>query len=241
MRDERMRDRPTTLPITFENVVFAAGGQTIVSGVSFAIEAGPPTLLVGPNGAGKTTLIKLAMGLLTPSAGRVLPAQPAACPRSAIVFQKPVMLRRSVLNNVMFALTAAGRQADAKAALGWLERVGLGALADRPARRLSGGEQQRLALARALARDPAVLFLDEPTASLDPAATKAVEDIIGAAAAGGVKIVMATHDLGQARRLAGDIIFLVAGLVVERASAAQFFAAPGTEQARSFLAGDLVI
>jgi tungstate transport system ATP-binding protein len=120
-------------------------------------------------------------------------------------------------------------------------RVGLGALADRPARRLSGGEQQRLALTRALARDPAVLFLDEPTASLDPAATKAVEDIIGAAAAGGVKIVMATHDLGQARRLAGDIIFLVAGLVVERASAAQFFTSPGTEQARSFLAGDLVI
>jgi tungstate transport system ATP-binding protein len=241
MRDELMRDRPTTLPITFENVAFAAGGQPIVSDVNFAIEAGPPTLLVGPNGAGKTTLIKLAMGLITPSAGRILPVQPTACPHRAIVFQKPVMLRRSVLNNVMFALAAAGGEPDAKAALGWLERVGLDALADRPARRLSGGEQQRLALARALARDPAVLFLDEPTASLDPAATKAVEDIIGVAAAAGVKIVMATHDLGQARRLAGDIIFLVAGLVVERASAAQFFTSPGTEQARTFLAGDLVI
>jgi tungstate transport system ATP-binding protein len=241
MRGELMRDRPTILPITFENVAVAAGGRSIVSGVSFTIEAGPPTLLVGPNGAGKTTLIRLAMGLITPSAGRILPAQPAQCPRSAIVFQKPVMLRRSVLNNVKFALMAAGREADAKTALGWLERVGLGALADRPARRLSGGEQQRLAIARALARDPAVLFLDEPTASLDPAATKAVEDIVGAAAAGGVKIVMATHDLGQARRLAGDIIFMVAGQVVERAAAAQFFVSPGTEQARSFLAGDLVI
>jgi tungstate transport system ATP-binding protein len=241
MRGELMRDRPTTLPITFENVAFAAGGRSIVSGVSFAIEAGPPTLLVGPNGAGKTTLIRLAMGLITPSAGRILPAQPAQCPRSAIVFQKPVMLRRSVLNNITFALAAAGCEADAKAALGCLERVGLVALADRPARRLSGGEQQRLALARALARDPAVLFLDEPTASLDPAATKAVEDIVGAAAASGVKIVMATHDLGQARRLAGDIIFMVAGQVVERAAAAQFFVSPETEQARSFLAGDLVI
>src|SRR5262245_30600416 len=242
MRDERMRDRPTILPMAFENVAFATGGRSIVSDISFCIEAGPPTLLVGPNGAGKTTLIKLAMGLLIPSAGRIVPAQPAlACPRSAIVFQKPVMLRRSVLNNVMFALTAAGREADATTALGLLERVGLGALADRAARRLSGGEQQRLALARALARDPAVLFLDEPTASLDPAATKAVEDIVGAAAAGGVKIVMATHDLGQARRLAGDIIFVVSGRVVERASAAAFFTSPGTEQARSFLAGDLVI
>src|SRR5262245_2796409 len=121
------------------------------------------------------------------------------------------------------------------------DRVGLAALADRPARRLSGGEQQRLALARALARDPAVLFLDEPTASLDPAATKAVEDIIAAAASGGVKIVMATHDLGQARRLAGDVIFLVAGLLVDRALAAQFFTSPRTRQARCFLAGDLVI
>jgi ABC-type sugar transport system ATPase subunit len=121
MRDELMCDRPTTLPITFEGVEFAAGGRSIVSGVSFSIEAGPPTLLVGPNGAGKTTLIKLAMGLLTPSAGRILPAKPAACPRSAIVFQKPVMLRRSVLSNVMFALTAAGREADAKTAFGWLD------------------------------------------------------------------------------------------------------------------------
>src|SRR5262245_1592888 len=140
MRDELMRDRPTTLPIRFENVAFAAGGRSIVSGVSFSIEAGPPTLLVGPNGAGKTTLIKLAMGLVTPTAGRILPAQPAACPRSAIVFQKPVMLRRTVLNNVMFALTAAGREDDAKTALGWLERGGLSGRGDWPERRMCGGE-----------------------------------------------------------------------------------------------------
>src|SRR5262252_6031784 len=241
MRDELMRDRPTTLPITFENVAFAAGGRSIVSGVSFAIEAGPPTLLVGPNGAGKTTLIKLAMGLITPSAGRVLPAQPAACPRSAIVFQKPVMLRRSVLNNVMFALTAAGREADAKAALGWLERVGLGALADRPARRLSGGEQQRLALARALARDPAVLFLDEPTASLDPYATKAIEDIVRAVAARGVKVVMSTHDLGQAKRTGGKIVLLHRGRLVETGLTAEFLANPCTREAKQFIAGELLV
>ena len=114
-------------------------------------------------------------------------------------------------------------------------------LADRPARRLSGGEQQRLALARALARDPEILFLDEPTASLDPAATKAVEDIVRAVAASGVKIVMATHDIGQARRLAGDIVFLARGRLVENAPAHRFFASPATNEAAAFLRGDLVI
>ena len=157
------------------------------------------------------------------------------------MFQKPVMLRRSAGSNVAYALQAAGRPADAATIAKVLDRVGLAALAGRPARRLSGGEQQRLALARALARDPEVLFLDEPTASLDPAATKAVEDIVARAAAGGVKVVMSTHDLGQARRLAGDIVFLAKGRLIERAPAERFFAAPATPEARSFVAGELVI
>ena len=114
-------------------------------------------------------------------------------------------------------------------------------LADRPARKLSGGEQQRLALARALARDPEILFLDEPTASLDPAATKSVEDIVRTVAASGVKIVMATHDIGQARRLAGDIVFLARGRLVERADAARFFDVTRDSEAAAFLRGDLVI
>jgi len=157
------------------------------------------------------------------------------------VFQKPVMLRRSAGRNIAYALKAAGRSADAADIGKLLDRVGLAHLADRPARRLSGGEQQRLALARALARDPEVLLLDEPTASLDPAATKAVEDIVAGAAAAGVKIVMSTHDLGQARRLAGDIVFLSKGRLIEHAPAERFFTAPATPQARSFLAGELVI
>jgi tungstate transport system ATP-binding protein len=116
--------------------------------------------------------------------------------------------------------------------------VGLGS---RPARRLSGGEQQRLALARALARDPEILFLDEPTASLDPASTKSVEDIVRSTAASEVKIVMATHDLGQARRLAGDVVFLVRGRVAEHRTAENFFTSPETHEAAAFLRGDLVI
>jgi tungstate transport system ATP-binding protein len=237
-----MRDSASTLPLTFEDVAFQVGDIPILRAVNLAIEAGPPTVLIGPNGSGKTTLIRLAMGLLTPTAGRIRSAHAALdTRRSAIVFQKPVMLRRSAAANVQFSLWTAGKVADTATAGSLLARVGLEALALRPARRLSGGEQQRLALARALAREPEVLFLDEPTASLDPAATKAVEEIVARTAAEGVKVVMATHDLGQARRLAGDIVFLAKGRLVERADAAAFFAGPATPDARSFLAGDLVL
>ncbi len=237
-----MRGRTSMLPILLDGVASAAGAVCILREVTLALEAGLPTVLIGPNGSGKTTLIKLAMGLLAPTAGSIRWGQPErAARRQAIVLQKPVMLRRSAGSNVAYALKAAGRVADKAAVLQLLDRVGLGPLASRPARRLSGGEQQRLALARALARDPEVLFLDEPTASLDPAATKAVEDIVAGAAAAGVKVVMATHDLGQARRLAGDIVFLAKSRLVEHATAQRFFAAPATREAQTFLAGELVI
>jgi tungstate transport system ATP-binding protein len=151
------------------------------------------------------------------------------------------MLRRSAARNVAFALKAAARAPEAATIERLLQAVGLGGVAERPARRLSGGEQQRLALARALARDPDVLFLDEPTASLDPAATKSVEDIIVRTAERGVKIVMATHDLGQARRLAGDVVLLANGGIVEHAAATAFFQAPVTATAKRFLAGELIL
>ena len=238
-----MRACPSSLPIAFQDVTFAAGTTPILSALTLAIEPGAPTVLLGPNGAGKTTLLRLAMGLLRPSAGRILyGAMPeVARRRHAIVFQKPVMLRRSVARNVAFALRAAQRAPAAASIEALLAAVGLGALAERPARRLSGGEQQRLALARALARDPEVLFLDEPTASLDPNATKSVEDIIVGIARRGVKIVMATHDLGQAKRLAGDIVLLAQGRVVEHAPASSFFRGPATDTGRRFLAGELVV
>ncbi len=242
MRASLMRDRPTSLPIRFDAVTYSAGTTAILREVSLSIGAGPPTVLMGPNGSGKTTLLKMAMGLLTPVSGRVDYAdQKDQARRHAFVFQKPVMLRRTAARNIAFALKAAGRANDPAVIARLLESVGLGALADRPARRLSGGEQQRLALARALARDPEVLFLDEPTASLDPAATKGVEDIIARTAQAGVKIVMATHDLGQARRLAGEIVFLANGRLLEQMPASTFFTNPATTEARRFLAGELVI
>jgi tungstate transport system ATP-binding protein len=233
-----MRAPLTDLPLQFVEASLVGRDVHIVTNLTLTLGGGAPTILLGPNGSGKSTLLRLAMGLARPTSGRItwgertMPGE-----RLAMVFQRPVMLRRSAAANVAYAL---GAHDDARVAE-LLDRVGLGALADRPARRLSGGEQQRLALARALARDPEILFLDEPTASLDPAATKGVEDIVRDVAASGVKIVMATHDIGQARRLAGDVIFLARGRLVERADAAQFFNAPATPEAAAFLRGDLVI
>jgi tungstate transport system ATP-binding protein len=185
------------------------------------------------------------MGLVPASSGRMTWGGQTAPlgNRQAMLFQRPVMLRRSAQANIKHALAAAGVPFRDRAGRchALLDQVGLVDAATRPARKLSGGEQQRLALAKALARDPEVLFLDEPTASLDPAATKAVEDIIGATAARGVKVVMATHDLGQARRLDGGIVFLLRGRVHEVAAAKNFFTAPTTPEAAAFLRGDIVI
>jgi tungstate transport system ATP-binding protein len=240
-----MRPPVSDLPLVLEGVSLVARDVRIVRDLSLTIGVGAPTVLIGPNGSGKSTLIRLAMGLVAPTFGRITWGGRAESDgrRRAMLFQRPVMLRRSAAGNVAYALAAAGvtRAARASGVADLLAEVGLAHVADRPARRLSGGEQQRLALARALARDPQILFLDEPTASLDPAATKAVEDIISAVAQTGVKIVMATHDLGQARRLAGEIAFMLRGTVHECAPAERFFAAPATPEAAAFIRGDLVI
>ena len=240
-----MRAPPSDLPIRFEDVTVIAGAVTVLDRLSFIIQPGAPTVLIGPNGSGKTTLLRVAMGLLPASRGRVTWDGIADVPpvRRAIVFQRPAMLRRSAEANIRYALSAAHvpRERHDARVTELLALVGLESVASRPARRLSGGEQQRLALARALARDPTVLFLDEPTANLDPAATKAVEDIVRAVAARGIKVVMATHDLGEARRLAGDIVLMHRGRVLESTPAAEFFESPKSQEARRFIAGDLLV
>ncbi|MEZ5816047.1 MAG: ATP-binding cassette domain-containing protein [Hyphomicrobiaceae bacterium] len=239
-------DAPGVAPrplIRLDGVGYRAGRNRILSGVTLEICEGRPTALLGPNGSGKTTLLKLLMGLVTPSEGHLAADALAAMSREAMAFvlQRPVMLRRSAGANVAYALQAAGHAPTLAAIDRILAQVSLGHLRERPARKLSAGEQQRLAIARALARTPRVLLLDEPTASLDPSATKAVEEIVAAASRDGVKVVIATHDLGQARRLAGDVVLLVGGSVAERGAAATFFAEPQTPIARRFLAGELVL
>lgn len=224
------------LPLRLEEVSFSVDARAVVGPVSLEIEAGPSTIILGANGAGKSVLMRLMHGLLAPSSGRVAWRTAG---RHAMVFQRPVMLRRSALANIVYALQIARLTEARSTAMEALREVGLAHLAHRPARVLSGGEQQRLALARAWALHPEVLFLDEPTASLDPSATREIEAIIRAFDAAGTKIVMATHNLGQARRLGDEVIYLHRGRVVERAPVEEFFARPATAEAAAFIKGEL--
>lgn len=223
-------------------MTFEAGGKRLIKEISCTVDAGPVSIVIGPNGAGKSLLLRLCHGLLRPTAGRILwTAGEGVDPErhQAMVFQRPVMLRRSVAANVEYALAL--RHIPRRRRAGTVEevlaRTGLRRFAEQPARVLSFGEQQKLALARAWALEPQVLFLDEPTASLDPAATRAVEDIVLAIRTGGTKIVMTTHDLAQASRLADEILFLHRGRLYEQTPADRFFISPRSTEARQFVEG----
>jgi tungstate transport system ATP-binding protein len=209
------------------------GEVRIVEGISLKVSRGG-TAILGPNGSGKSTLLRLMHGLLRPSAGSVVWPQSLT---QAMVFQRPIMLRATVLANIEYGLRLRGHSAteQRERATAALARVGLPELARRQARRCSGGEQQRVALARAWALDPQVLFLDEPTASLDPASSREVERIIREIAAAGTKIVMTTHNLAQARRIAEEVIYLDGGRVLEQTPVAEFFRQPQTLAARDFI------
>ena len=246
MRDMTAAADETGLwPVIFEGVCFEAGGQRLVDNLSLTVVPGPLTCVMGPNGAGKSLMIRLLAGLLRPSAGRITygGAETPAPHRIAIVFQRPVLLRRSVRSNLDHALKLYGVPRGARPAriADLLAEAGLAEMATRPARVLSGGEQQRLALVRALAARPALLLLDEPAASLDPQATAAVEALVVGAVARGIKVVLVTHDRDQARRLASEIVFLHRGRIVERAPAAEFFDRPRSPEARAYLAGELLV
>jgi tungstate transport system ATP-binding protein len=233
------------LPLIVHDLSYEIGGKRLLDNISFRTDAGPRTVVLGPNGAGKSLLLRLCHGLLQPSAGTIAWAgAPLAMARrcQAMVFQRPVLLRRSTAANIAYVLRLQGippRQRWARLTEA-LEQAGLLPLAARPARVLSGGEQQRLALARAWVLKPQVLFLDEPTTSLDPAATRAVEALLEHIHRSGTKIIMTTHDLGQARRLADEVLFLHHGRLVEYALAPAFFSNPQSKEAAAFLEGKLL-
>ncbi len=232
------------LPLELDQLTFGVNGTPIINGISAKIEAGPRTIILGPNGAGKSVLMRLCHGLLEPTAGRVIwhGARNGDVRRyQAMVFQRPVMLRRSALANVAYGLQLAGksRLESELRAMDVLEAVGLEKQAQRPARVLSGGEQQRLALARAWALGPDVLFLDEPTANLDPASSHDIENIVNTIHASGTKIIMTTHNLGQARRLGDEILFISNGRLMEYTPIDRFFREPASAEAKVFIKGEL--
>jgi tungstate transport system ATP-binding protein len=219
--------------LSLEGLGLTEGDVRIVADVTLQLHAGR-TAVLGPNGAGKSTLLRLMHGLLRPSSGGIVWPQPLS---QGMVFQRPVMLRATVLANIEYGLALRGHPAATRRAraLAALARVGLPELAGRQAKRLSGGEQQRVALARAWALEPQVLFLDEPTASLDPQSSREVERIVGEIAAAGTRIVMTTHNLGQAHRMANEVLYMEGGRVVEQTAAAAFFREPRTAAAQAFI------
>ncbi len=239
-----MRAPLSLLPLRLDQVVFEVGTRRIIDGVSLRLDPGARIVILGPNGAGKSVLLRLCHGLLAPTAGTIAwnAAEVAGgARRQAMVFQRPVLLRRSALGNVAYALKLAGvpREQRRERAVEALRKVGLEGQGRHSARVLSGGEQQRLALARVWALRPEVLFLDEPTASLDPGATHEIENVISALHAAGTTTVMVTHNLGQARRLGDDILFLHQGRLLERTPADRFFKHPSSSEAATFLEGEL--
>ncbi len=240
-----MRIKPNILPLVLKNVSFEVNGMRYIKEMNFSLNAGPSSIILGPNGAGKSLFLRLCHGLIEPTEGSVNWFGPAAgTPENyqAMVFQKPVMLRRSVLENLHFGLKCRGIPKSKREPIieQIVEKTGLSRLSKTPARSLSSGEQQRLALGRAWSLEPEVLFLDEPTANLDPAATHVVEEIINTIKNSGTTIVMSTHDLGQARRLADNILFLYRGRILEDTPAKKFFTAPQNDLAQAFLKGELL-
>jgi tungstate transport system ATP-binding protein len=234
------------LPIRGESLAFERGGRHILDGIDIEIGGSGTLVLMGPNGAGKSVLVRILAGLLAPTAGSVTwagaPPNRRRAPKLGFVFQRPVHLRRSALANVTYALAIAGvARPEPERALAALARARIAHLAQSPARVLSGGEQQLLSIARALATEPEILVLDEPTSALDPAATTAIEGLLAAVRNEGVPIVLITHDLGQARRLADEVAFLHHGRLIERTPSAAFFAKPHSLQAQAFVRGELVL
>lgn len=232
------------LPMTARGLCYSSGTRQIIDHMDLTLEHDVLSVVMGPNGAGKSVLLSLLHGLLTPSAGEIRWGRESdaavARKRQAMIFQKPVLLRRSVKANLDFVFKIRGRT-DNHFRDRLLEQVGLLAQSSQPARSLSGGEQQRLALARALATEPAILFLDEPSASLDPASAMMIEQVVLAAHRSGTKCIFVTHDTGQARRLADEIVFMHHGRLQEQTPAVEFFDKPRSPAAQAYLDGRIVL
>ncbi len=232
------------MSLSLSDVIVRRRGKAILGPITLDLAASGFTIVLGPNGSGKTTLLKVLHGVERISGGSLAWSIPEVEARQsqAYVFQSPIMLRRSVAQNLAYPLKLAGVEKSeiSRRVVEWSGRIGLSDALERPATRLSGGEKQKLAIGRALIRQPKVLFLDEPCANLDGRSTREIETLLQDALAAGTRIIMTTHDLGQARRLASDVVFLLNGSLREHTDAPMFFSTPQTGEARAFLKGDII-
>jgi len=232
------------LPITMDNVTVARRGKTRLGPLSMTLPSAPVTVVMGPNGSGKTTFLRALHGLERLKEGDLTWPIPRERVQSeqAYVFQTPILLRRSVLDNLTYplGLAATPKNQRIEKAQDWLERIGLIDAAHAPASRISGGEKQKLALARALITDPKLVFLDEPCSALDGRSTRQIEEILQQTVAQGTQLIMATHDQGQARRLADHLVFLMHGACHWQGNAKTAFKTAPTPQIQAFLKGDII-
>jgi tungstate transport system ATP-binding protein len=234
------------LPLTVKGLRFERNGRALLDDMGFVLNGGRIQVILGPNGAGKSLLLRVLHGLIPADTGTVdWGGRPAALARQdlGMVLQRPVMLRRSVLANLTFALARnkVPRRLRRELAMDALRRAELDKLAQQPAPRLSGGEAQRLAIVRAWAQRPRVLFFDEPCANLDPRSTLKIEQLIREIHLSGTQVILTTHDLAQARRLAEEVLFVAHGRIQEQGSADAFFKAPASREAAAYLEGQLLV
>ena len=231
------------LPIKMEKINYNSSNNQIITNANITIQSKGITVIMGPNGSGKSVLVRLLHGLLTPTTGYISynnnSLDKSIRRRQAMVFQTPTLLRRTVLSNIAFADSINGK-IDLAHCKNLLNLLGLRAFQSYPAQLLSAGEKQRLALARALVLKPYILFLDEPTANLDPASIQLIEEIVQNANKSGVKIIFITHDIGQAKRIADDIIFLNKGEILEYTETNLFFQTPQTKETAAYLDGNII-
>ena len=232
-------------PLRVTDVKINIKSKRLIGPINLEIEQNGISILLGANGSGKTTLLEALHGLRKLSAGKVEwnISNSQAAAEQAFVFQSPIMLRRTVAENLAFPLKVRrlSKLTTTTKVIMWAKKIGLEDKIKQQAMLLSGGEMQAIAVARALITKPKMLFLDEPTASLDGATKKAIEDILISASSNGTKILMSTHDLGQLKRLARDIIFLHNGIVEAHCSKEEFLTKPASKAAKQFLAGDIVL
>ncbi len=234
------------LPLQLQDLRYRVGDLDLLGPINLTLEAKLKTLVIGPNGAGKSLMLKLCHGLLKPSSGQIKwmgSDKQAADRHQSFVFQHPIMLRRTSLENVAYPLKIRGLPQDERneRAIEVLKMTGISHLADRPALKLSGGEKQKLSLARSWATRPEVLFLDEPTANLDPRSTHDMENLINQIYQTGTKIIMTTHDMPQVRRLADEICFIHQGKIIEHGPVNKLLESPENPMTAAFVNGELLI